>query len=284
MPVQKNNSNNKQAPQQQKKTQQQPQTQKQSQTSRADPVVAPQVTRKASLTPAQQLEQQQILGILMDDAGKDWKPRDKTASKQPQQKPAAKQAPQKQAPKAQPQQAQKAPAPAAAAKPALARKASLTAAQQLEQQQILNILIDDAGKDWKPRTKTAPQQPFKKQNARPTSAKPGQKAQKAPVQAAKPSSAPARKASLTPTQQLEQQQILNILIDDAGKDWKPRNKTTPKQPFKKPAQQQAKQTQKPQSAPQGKKPVAQKQDTRAEQNEILSILVDWVEPAPKKMA
>ncbi|KAF0710956.1 hypothetical protein As57867_005421, partial [Aphanomyces stellatus] len=94
----------------------------------------------------------------------------------------------------------------------------------------------------------------------------------------------ARKASLTPTQQLEQQQILNILIDDAGKDWKPRNKTAPKQPFKKPAQQQAKQTQKPQSAPQGKKPVAQKQDTRAEQNEILSILVDWVEPAPKKMA
>ncbi|RQM24285.1 hypothetical protein B5M09_013773, partial [Aphanomyces astaci] len=35
-----------------------------------------------------------------------------------------------------------------------------------------------------------------------------------------------KRASLTPVQQAEQQQILNILIDDAGKDWKPRNTST----------------------------------------------------------
>jgi hypothetical protein len=33
--------------------------------------------RKSAMTPAQQLEQQQILSILLDDAGKDWKPRAK---------------------------------------------------------------------------------------------------------------------------------------------------------------------------------------------------------------
>ncbi|RHZ32304.1 hypothetical protein DYB37_010571, partial [Aphanomyces astaci] len=42
----------------------------------------------------------------------------------------------------------------------------------------------------------------------------------------KPAPALVKRASLTPVQQAEQQQILNILIDDAGKDWKPRNTST----------------------------------------------------------
>ncbi|RHZ42871.1 hypothetical protein DYB26_013781, partial [Aphanomyces astaci] len=74
-----------------------------------------------------------------------------------------------------------------------------------------------------------------------------QKSGAAPAVAAKPAPALVKRASLTPVQQAEQQQILNILIDDAGKDWKPRDKTAPKQPFKKP--QHAKASQKPKSAP-----------------------------------
>ncbi|KAH9120396.1 hypothetical protein AeMF1_007427, partial [Aphanomyces euteiches] len=67
----------------------QSETPKENQTSKAAPVQQP--TKMKPMTPAQQLEMQQILNILIDDAGKDWKPRDKT-NKQPQQKPAPKQA------------------------------------------------------------------------------------------------------------------------------------------------------------------------------------------------
>ncbi|KAF0708415.1 hypothetical protein AaE_013222, partial [Aphanomyces astaci] len=142
---------------------------------------------------------------------------------------------------------QKAVQPSVAAKPAsapaLVKRASLTPVQQLEQTQILNILLDDAGKDWKPRDKT-PKQPVHKHAAKggkqarkaPVPQKTGaqkangvQNAQKsgaAPAVAAKPAPALVKRASLTPVQQAEQQQILNILIDDAGKDWKPRNIST----------------------------------------------------------
>ncbi|KAF0758403.1 hypothetical protein AaE_003954 [Aphanomyces astaci] len=124
----------------------------------------------------------------------------------------------------------------------LVKRASLTPVQQLEQTQILNILLDDAGKDWKPRDKT-PKQPVHKHAAKggkqarkaPVPQKTGaqkaalvQNAQKsgaAPAVAAKPAPALVKRASLTPVQQAEQQQILNILIDDAGKDWKPRDKS-----------------------------------------------------------
>ena len=85
------------------------------------------------------------------------------APKQPVQKHAAKGG--KQAQKAPVQQkasqkgaSQKAgpvqKTPAVAAKATLVKRASLTQSQQLEQQQILNILIDDAGKDWKPRNRS----------------------------------------------------------------------------------------------------------------------------------
>ncbi|KAF0719167.1 Aste57867_1235 [Aphanomyces stellatus] len=84
----------------------------------------------------------------------------------------------------------------------------------------------------KQQTKTPSQQPVKampspaKQNEAP---KQSQASKAAPVvtpqQAVKPAPM-ARKTSLTAVQQQEQQQILNILIDDAGKDWKPRVKST----------------------------------------------------------
>ncbi|RHY39440.1 hypothetical protein DYB38_013155 [Aphanomyces astaci] len=247
---------------------------KESQASKAAPATAPQqsakapLAKRASLTPSQQVEQQQILNILLDDAGKDWKPRDKTR-KQPVN--AAKQQGGKQGHKTTPVQkttskgpTQKAVQPSVATKPAsapaLVKRASLTPVQQLEQTQILNILLDDAGKDWKPRDKsptivhwfhlelivrapvpqkTGAQKAAVVQNA--------QKSGAAPAVAAKPAPALVKRASLTPVQQAEQQQILNILIDDAGKDWKPRDKTAPKQPFKKP--QHAKASQKPKSAP-----------------------------------
>jgi hypothetical protein len=94
----------------------------------------------------------------------------------------------------------------------------------------------------------APKQPIQKHAAKQKGGKPAQKApvqqkaqaQKTPIQKAatpaqKPQAAPAKsatapalvkRASLSQVQQAEQQQILNILIDDAGKDWKPRNKST----------------------------------------------------------
>ena len=88
----------------------------------------------------------------------------------------------------------------------------------------------------------APKQPIqkaaaKKQASKPIKSTPTQKptAQKAATPKAAAPKAPAQqtqksaptkpaKQSLTPAQQLEMQQILNILIDDAGKDWKPREK------------------------------------------------------------
>ncbi|ETV90867.1 hypothetical protein H310_14426 [Aphanomyces invadans] len=158
---------------------------------------------------------------------------------------------------------------AAPASAPLAKRVSLTPSQQVEQQQILNILLDDAGKDWKPRDKT-PKQPIPKHATK----QKGGKQQKAPVKQQKAAAlkVPAQKAApsqtapkplvkrapLTQAQQVEQQQILNILLDDAGKDWKPRNKTAPKQAFKKPAGQKAKAPQKPKSAPAKVQPAAPK--------------------------
>ncbi|CAK4127115.1 unnamed protein product, partial [Aphanomyces euteiches] len=147
------------------------------QKSKAAPVQQP--TKMKPMTPAQQLEMQQILNILIDDAGKDWKPRDKT-NKQPQQKPAPKQAqktPKAQAPKPQeatPKASQKAAkssspvqqAPAPKTAPALTRKVSMTPAQLQEQKEILHILIDE---DWTPPAKKP--QTNQKPTTRPGSAK-----------------------------------------------------------------------------------------------------------------
>ncbi|RHZ32303.1 hypothetical protein DYB37_010572 [Aphanomyces astaci] len=214
---------------------------KESQASKAAPATAPQqsakapLAKRASLTPSQQVEQQQILNILLDDAGKDWKPRDKTR-KQPVN--AAKQQGGKQGHKTTPVQkttskgpTQKAVQPSVAAKPAsapaLVKRASLTPVQQLEQTQILNILLDDAGKDWKPRDKSPTIAPVPQKTGAQKAAlvQNAQKSGAAPAVAAKPAPALVKRASLTPVQQAEQQQILNILIDDAGKDWKPRDKS-----------------------------------------------------------
>ncbi|RHZ03600.1 hypothetical protein DYB31_013352 [Aphanomyces astaci] len=253
--------------------------------------------------------------------------------KQPKSEPAKathKQQPVQGSPKeSQASKAAPATAPQQSAKAPLAKRASLTPSQQVEQQQILNILLDDAGKDWKPRDKT-PKQPIQKHAAKQKGGKQAQQApvqqkaqkpaaQKGPVQKAAPvqnaqksatapvvaaKSAPAlvKRASLTPVQQAEQQQILNILIDDAGKDWKPRDKTAPKQPYKNPAGQKAKTSQKPKSAPakaqpvapmaaavQGAKPAlltrrssltdAQKKEKR----EIMEILLDPYEFVPARI-
>ncbi|CAK4556677.1 unnamed protein product [Aphanomyces euteiches] len=205
---------------------------------------------KLSLSPAQQLEMQQILNILIDDAGKDWKPRNKTVkpyvlSKRGSQKLNSRPTsatPKQKTPtqKASAQSPRPQTSTAATSRPV--PKMTLTPAQQVEMQQILNILIDDAGKDWKPRNKSAPKQPIqkaaaKKQGSKPAKSTPAQKptAQKAATPKAAAPKTPAQqtqkaaptkpaKLSLTPAQQLEMQQILNILIDDAGKDWKPREK------------------------------------------------------------
>ncbi|ETW01550.1 hypothetical protein H310_06205 [Aphanomyces invadans] len=216
------------------------------------PTTAPALVKRASLSQAQQLEQQQILNILLDDAGKDWKPRDKKLKQPPAKQNANQMGSGKQAPKAQTtpskSQAKSIPqsAPARSAKPAtgpaLVNRAPLSQAQQLELQQILNILLDDDVKDWKPRDKT-PKQPIAKKNSKQQNGKQTQKApvkqqtQKAAAQNAasaqkahqvqKPATAPSlvKCAPLSQAQQLEQQQILNILLDDAGKDWKPRNQS-----------------------------------------------------------
>ncbi|KAH9104651.1 hypothetical protein LEN26_014942 [Aphanomyces euteiches] len=214
----------------------QSETPKENQTSKAAPVQQP--TKMKPMTPAQQLEMQQILNILIDDAGKDWKPRDKT-NKQPQQKPAPKQAqktPKAQSPKPQeatPKASQKAAksttpvqqAPVPKTAPALTRKVSMTQAQLQEQKEILNILIDE---DWTPPAKKP--QTNQKPTTRPGSAKTKQNTSAKTSTTQSPPATQKKtqthsKLSLSPAQQLEMQQILNILIDDAGKDWKPRNKT-----------------------------------------------------------
>ncbi|KAF0710572.1 hypothetical protein As57867_005495, partial [Aphanomyces stellatus] len=170
--------------------------------------------RKSVTSPAIEHERADILNILLDDAGKDAPPRHKkgTTSQQAKQSQVSKAAP-----------VSKSVSPAAPTKPVQpAKRQSLTPAQQLEQQQILSILLDDAGKDWKPRNKVSANKnqpkPVANKTAavRPSSAKP-----KTATQVVQP-----RKVFLTPAQQLEQQQILSILMDDAGKDWKPRNKST----------------------------------------------------------
>ncbi|KAG9410027.1 hypothetical protein AC1031_018061 [Aphanomyces cochlioides] len=249
---------------------------------------------KLSLSPAQQLEMQQILNILIDDTGKDWKPRNKTVkphvfSKRGSQK--LKSRPTSATPK-QKTPTQKAstqsppPQTSSASTPRPAPKMTLTPAQQVEMQQILNILIDDAGKDWKPRNKSkststssgqlilsvgAPKQPLqktaaKKQGCKPAKSTPAQKptAQKAATPKAATPNAPAQqtqkaaptkpaKLSLTPAQQLEMQQILNILIDDAGKDWKPREKkASPQKPSVKVAGKKTVQKSHAKQAPQKK--------------------------------
>ncbi|KAG9409996.1 hypothetical protein AC1031_018027 [Aphanomyces cochlioides] len=202
---------------------------------------------KLSLSPDQQLEMQQILNILIDDAGKDWKPRNKTVkphTKQPNQNPSTRPTSAKPRQKTQKATSQTPPATQKST-PAAHRpvpKMNLSPAQQLEMQQILNILIDDAGKDWKPRNKTVKPHVFSKRgsqklNSRPTSATSKQKTptQKTSTQSprAQTTPRPVPKMTLTPAQQVEMQQILNILIDDAGKGWKPRNKNAPKQPIHK---------------------------------------------------
>jgi glucan-binding YG repeat protein len=133
----------------------------------------------AQLTAAQKLEQQQILSILLDDAGKDWKPRNKgrtstlsgthacvgkTQHKPQQTKQSSKQAPvaHKQAPVAHKQ------APVAH-KQAPAKP--LTPAQQREQLEILSILIDFK----EPPAKVAPKQaakPVPAAHNKPTQSKP----------------------------------------------------------------------------------------------------------------
>ncbi|KAH9179390.1 hypothetical protein AeNC1_017343 [Aphanomyces euteiches] len=148
-------------------------------------------------------------------------------------------------------------------------------------QQILNILIDDAGKDWKPRNKTVKphtKQPHQNPPTRPTSAKP-----KAPIQKTTSQTPPTTqkstpaahrpvpKMNLSPAQQLEMQQILNILIDDAGKDWKPRNKSAPSVPKHQAPNKTAKEAAKPQTpkkaqdTPKRQTPTKQKQPTAKEQ-------------------
>jgi hypothetical protein len=130
-----------------------------------------------------------------------------------------------------------------------------------ERTEILNILLDDAGKDWKPRNKStshtthshsssldtsqhrptsAKQRPVTAKPSTPTGAK---NASKAPTKATTNTTVatkvttnakvtnkttPPKTTSkpMTPEQLREQQQILSILLDDAGKDWKPRNKGT----------------------------------------------------------
>lgn len=96
------------------------------------------------------------------------------------------------------------------------------AAIQQERTEILAILLDDAGKDWKPRKKgttVACHTPHDltlgttQHRATTAPAKQSQVSKPSPV-------------TLTPAQQREQQQILSILLDDAGKDWKPRVKGT----------------------------------------------------------
>jgi hypothetical protein len=141
----------------------------------------------AQLTAAQKLEQQQILSILLDDAGKDWKPRNKSRTStlsgthacvgKTQHKPQqAKQSP-KQAPVAHTQ------APVAHKQAPVAHKAApakpLTPAQQREQLEILSILIDFK----EPPAKVAPKQAAKPAPAahnKPTPAKTPTKSQ--PVQ------------------------------------------------------------------------------------------------------
>ncbi|RHY27930.1 hypothetical protein DYB32_006423 [Aphanomyces invadans] len=241
---------------------------KQSQVSKAAPASAP-LAKRVSLTPSQQVEQQQILSILLDDAGKDWKPRDKStpvvvarvpsfhrlfvAPKQAVQTSAAKRnvsqkasQPSKQAAPVS-QKAQEKPAPGQAAKPAtapaqtapkpLVKRAPLTQAQQVEQQQILNILLDDAGKDWKPRDKStdvveagvgrlmlsAPKQAFKKPAGQKAKAPQKPKSAPAKVQPAAPKAAAAqpqqkpalltRRSSLTDAQKKEKREIMEILLD-----------------------------------------------------------------------
>ncbi|KAH9140793.1 hypothetical protein LEN26_005259, partial [Aphanomyces euteiches] len=199
----------------------QTETPKQNQTSKAAPVQQP--TKTKSMTPAQQLEMQQILNILIDE---DWN--DKT-NKQPQPTPKQAQklpkAPKPQdvkASKVSPKSTKSTTPVQQVPKTALTRKVSMTPAQLQEQKEILHILIDE---DWTPPAKKP--QTNQKPTTRPGSA---QTKQNTPAKTATTQSPPATqkktqthpKLSLSPAQQLEMQQILNILIDDAGKDWKPR--------------------------------------------------------------
>ncbi|CAK4305250.1 unnamed protein product, partial [Aphanomyces euteiches] len=194
------------------------------------------------MTPAQLQEQKEILHILIDE---DWTP--------PAKKPQTNQKPTTRPGSAKTKQNTPAKTTTTQSPPATQKKTqthsklSLSPAQQLEMQQILNILIDDAGKDWKPRNKTVKphaKQPNQKTSTRPTSAKP-----KAPIQKTTSQTPPATKQAtvkshkattqqkptsdqftkpeaLSPVLQLEAKQFFNILIDDAGKDWRPRNVTT----------------------------------------------------------
>ncbi|CAK4114216.1 unnamed protein product [Aphanomyces euteiches] len=231
---------------------------------------------------------QQILNILIDDAGKDWKPRNKTVkphTKQPHQNPPTRPTSAKPRQKT-PTQKTSTQSPRAQTASRPVPKMTLTPSQQLEMQQILNILIDDAGKDWKPRNKNAPKQPIHKAGAKQQGSKPTGTQKPTTLKSTSPKTAPPKataqqtqkaapskpaKLPLTPAQQLEMQQILNILIDDAGKDWKPRNKSAQPVPKQQAPNKTAKETTKPQTpkkaqnTPKPQTPTKQKQPTAKEQ-------------------
>ncbi|KAF0733236.1 hypothetical protein Ae201684P_010240 [Aphanomyces euteiches] len=278
---------------------------------------------KLSLSPAQQLEMQQILNILIDDAGKDWKPRNKTVkphTKQPHQNPPTRPT------SAKPRQTtQKAttpsPRPQTTSTPRPVPKMTLTPAQQVEMQQILNILIDDAGKDWKPRNKKPHDMTkIKKHGAKPTSFA---SKQKTPAQKTSPQSKPVakkntvskvkaptkssvvkpdkplhRRRSLTDAQKREKRAIMEILLEPyeyVPAPVRPRSSTVQlhaeldhkvgnvvvvsNQPVDASEDLSGFETVKSRHTT-----FQEKKEFRQEIGDMMSILIDWTEPLPKKQA
>ncbi|KAG9409994.1 hypothetical protein AC1031_018025 [Aphanomyces cochlioides] len=295
----------------------QTETPKQNQTSKAAPVQQP--TKTKSMTPAQQLEMQQILNILIDDAGIDWKPRNKTVkphafTKRDSQKQGGR--PTSAKPK-QKTPAQKAtthsPRPktssAATSRPVL--KMTLTPAQQVEMQQILNILIDDAGKDWRPRNVTtwpwspkngsSPKTTHKaKVSSKPVAKKNTASKVKAPTKSSvvKPAKPLHRRRSLTDAQKREKRAIMEILLEPY--EYVP----APVRPRSSTVQLHAELDHKVgnvvvvsnqavdasedlsgfETVKSRRTNFQEKKEFRQEIGDMMSILIDWTEPLPKKQA
>ncbi|KAG9409956.1 hypothetical protein AC1031_017987 [Aphanomyces cochlioides] len=280
---------------------------------------------KLSLSPDQQLEMQQILNILIDDAGKDWKPRNKTVkphTKQPNQNPSTR--PTSAKPR---QKTQKAtthsprPQTSSAATSRPVPKMTLTPAQQVEMQQILNILIGDTGKDWKPRNKKPHDMTKnKKHGAKPTSFTPKQKTPaqktfphstpvakkntaskvKAPTKSSvvKPAKPLHRRRSLTDAQKREKRAIMEILLEPY--EYVP----APVRPRSSTVQLHAELDHKVgnvvvvsnqavdasedlsgfETVKSRRTNFQEKKEFRQEIGDMMSILIDWTEPLPKKQA
>ncbi|KAG9409952.1 hypothetical protein AC1031_017980 [Aphanomyces cochlioides] len=261
---------------------------------------------KLSLSPDQQLEMQQILNILIDDAGKDWKPRNKTVkphTKQPNQNPSTR--PTSAKPR---QKTQKAtthsprPQTSSAATSRPVPKMTLTPAQQVEMQQILNILIGDTGKDWKPRNKKPHDMTKnKKHGAKPTSFTPKQKT---PAQKTFPHSTPVAKKNTAskvkaPHQvKREKRAIMEILLEPY--EYVP----APVRPRSSTVQLHAELDHKVgnvvvvsnqavdasedlsgfETVKSRRTNFQEKKEFRQEIGDMMSILIDWTEPLPKKQA